>query len=69
MSKVKMRCPVCGKRVFDISKLPREPIIVATKCPQCKNFVDVPCTQEWAMALNATAMTAKGNTNNITSIN
>ena len=58
-NKVKMRCPTCGKRVFDLSQLPRDPIIVATKCPQCKSFVDVPCTSDWTITAKATPTQGK----------
>lgn len=41
----KMECPKCHKRVFDISKIPKEDgIEVKLKCPQCHEFVLVPCT-------------------------
>ena len=42
MSK-KMKCLKCGRRAFDISELPKEKIFVELKCPQCKEFVKIPC--------------------------
>jgi endogenous inhibitor of DNA gyrase (YacG/DUF329 family) len=39
----KMKCPICSKRVFDISKIPKEQIIIELKCPQCGKLVKVPC--------------------------
>lgn len=42
----KMKCPNCGRRAFDISKLPKEQVEVNLKCPQCGKFVLVPCTPE-----------------------
>jgi uncharacterized C2H2 Zn-finger protein len=42
----KMKCPKCGRRAFDISKLPKEQVEVMLKCPQCKKLVTVPCTEE-----------------------
>ncbi|MDR1439325.1 MAG: hypothetical protein LBJ10_04805 [Clostridiales bacterium] len=35
-------CPVCDKRAFDISELPRAPISVRLKCPHCHKIVQVP---------------------------
>jgi endogenous inhibitor of DNA gyrase (YacG/DUF329 family) len=35
-------CPVCEKRVFDISELPARPIRVRLKCPHCRKLVQVP---------------------------
>jgi len=37
-----MKCPQCAKRVFDVSKVPREPIIIELKCAQCGRVVRVP---------------------------
>lgn len=45
----KMKCPNCGRRAFDISKLPKEEVEVTLKCPQCGKFVSVPCTEESEM--------------------
>lgn len=45
MSK-KMKCPACSKRVCDISKIPKEQIIIELKCPQCGMLVKVPCGSE-----------------------
>lgn len=44
-----MRCPVCTKRAFDISDLPKQPIHVEIKCPHCHNIVRIPCTAEAAI--------------------
>lgn len=40
---ISMKCPVCGKRAFDTSKLFEEPhnIEISLKCPNCKNIVCV----------------------------
>lgn len=46
MQKKKMKCPKCGRRAFDISKLPKEEIEVTLKCPQCGNFASVPCNEK-----------------------
>jgi endogenous inhibitor of DNA gyrase (YacG/DUF329 family) len=35
-------CPVCEKRVFDISDIPATPIRVRLKCPHCHKIVQVP---------------------------
>ena len=43
----KMKCPCCGKRAFDISNLPNEEIAVTIKCPQCKQFVTIPCAKDY----------------------
>ena len=42
----KMKCSNCGRRAFDISKLPKEDVEVTLKCPQCGKFVSVPCNEE-----------------------
>jgi hypothetical protein len=36
-------CPVCQKRVFDISALPDKQLTVRLKCPHCRKIVQVPC--------------------------
>lgn len=41
----KMKCSCCGKRAFDISKLPKEKIIVELKCPHCRKLVKVECDE------------------------
>jgi len=41
----KMKCPNCGRRVFDISYLPAEQVTVKLKCPQCSKFVSVNCDE------------------------
>lgn len=46
VSMKKMKCSNCGRRAFDISKLPTEKLEVKLKCPQCGKFVLVPCTSE-----------------------
>ena len=35
-------CPLCERRVFDVSDIPGVPVHVRLKCPHCKNFVEVP---------------------------
>jgi endogenous inhibitor of DNA gyrase (YacG/DUF329 family) len=45
----KMKCPKCGRRAFDISKLPNERVEIKLKCPQCGKFVSVLCTRESIM--------------------
>ena len=47
--KLKMKCPRCGKRAFDISPLPRERVEVELKCPNCHKFVLVPCIKDSCM--------------------
>jgi hypothetical protein len=49
MNKKKMKCPLCGRRAFDISKIPKEKLEVELKCPHCKNVVIVPCTEDATM--------------------
>lgn len=41
----KMKCPNCGKRAFDISKLPKERITIELKCPHCNKIVRVYCSE------------------------
>jgi len=40
---VQMECPKCGGRAFDISKIPKEQIVIELKCPRCQNVVTVTC--------------------------
>ena len=42
----KMKCPNCGRRAFDISKLPKEKVAVSVKCPQCGRFVTITCNEK-----------------------
>jgi|LSQX01.2.fsa_nt_gb hypothetical protein len=41
----KMKCPNCGRRVFDISHISNEELEISLKCPQCKKLVAVPCNE------------------------
>ncbi len=47
--KLKMKCPRCNKRAFDISSSPKEKLEVELKCPHCHNFIVVACNAESAM--------------------
>jgi hypothetical protein len=38
----KASCPICGKRVFDLSGLPATPVRVRLKCPHCRKIVRIP---------------------------
>ena len=51
LSSHKMRCPLCGKRVFDISELPGEQVAITLKCPGCHQVVTVRCTREATLRL------------------
>ncbi len=44
--KKKMKCPNCGRRAFDISRIPKEEVEVTLKCPQCGKFVSIPCNEK-----------------------
>lgn len=46
MLKYKMICPKCGKRVFDISDKPSNPLTIELKCPNCRNIVQVSCKEK-----------------------
>ena len=46
MERMKMKCPNCGRRAFDISRLPKEEVEVTLKCPHCRKFVTVPCNEK-----------------------
>ena len=35
-------CPLCRRRVFDISDIPDDPVRVRLKCPHCRNIVKIP---------------------------
>jgi len=37
-------CPVCDKRIFDVTKLTEEPVNIRLKCPHCKKIVSIPIT-------------------------
>ena len=57
LSSHKMRCPLCGKRVFDISELPGERVAITLKCPSCHQVVAVRCTREAMLRLKVRPMT------------
>ena len=57
LSSHKMRCPLCGKRVFDISELPGERVAITLKCPSCHQVVTVRCTGEATLRLQMRPMT------------
>jgi transcription elongation factor Elf1 len=44
----KMRCPMCGKRAFDISEMPADTVIIELKCPNCRNIVEIQCGKNTA---------------------
>ena len=44
--KKKMKCSNCGRRAFDISRIPKEEVEVTLKCPQCGKFVSIPCNEK-----------------------
>lgn len=48
---IKMCCQKCNKRIFDISKFPKEDIEINLKCSNCKNIVSVKCTKENVLKL------------------
>ncbi len=56
----KMRCPNCGRRAFDISKIPQEEVEITLKCPQCNRFVTIPCNTAWV--IKPTADTQRAST-------
>jgi len=35
-------CPVCEKRVFDVSELPEQMVKLRYKCPHCRSVVVIP---------------------------
>ena len=37
-----MPCPMCEKRVFDVSDPPDTPTRIRLKCPHCKKIVRIP---------------------------
>jgi endogenous inhibitor of DNA gyrase (YacG/DUF329 family) len=39
-------CPVCDKRVFDVSDIPGSHVRVRIKCPHCRRIVKIPLTSE-----------------------
>ncbi|MEG0793786.1 MAG: hypothetical protein RR399_08220 [Lachnospiraceae bacterium] len=48
----KMKCPCCGKRAFDISRLPKEQIEIELKCPNCHKFVKIPCVADSCLSIS-----------------
>jgi len=42
-NKQSKKCPFCGRRVFDVTKLKKEEIQIEMKCPKCKNLIKIPC--------------------------
>ena len=56
LSSHKMRCPLCGKRVFDITELPGEQVAITLKCPSCHQVVTVRCTGEATLRLQMRPM-------------
>jgi peptide subunit release factor 1 (eRF1) len=48
-----MKCPKCGKRAFDISKLPEEKIEIEMKCPNCHQFITVSCVEEMILKIKS----------------
>lgn len=48
----KMKCPCCGKRAFDISRLPKEQIEIELKCPNCHKFVKIPCVADSCISIS-----------------
>lgn len=39
-----LKCPICKKRIFDVSKIPNEEIIIETKCSNCKQITKLAIT-------------------------
>lgn len=41
---IPMKCPNCGKRVFDASGIHpvEQPVEISLKCPHCRRIVEVP---------------------------
>jgi len=35
-------CPICRRRVFDVTNIPDIPVSVRIKCPHCRNIVGIP---------------------------
>lgn len=46
-----LKCPVCGKRACDVSKIPKEKLYIELKCPNCNQIVKILC-DESAIKLN-----------------
>ncbi len=48
---ISMKCPLCGKRAFDTSRLhnTKEPVEISLKCPHCRNIVSVPITERMCL--------------------
>ena len=60
MEKKKMKCTNCGRRAFDISKIPKEEVEVTLKCPQCGKFVSVPCNEKSELLVAETRAVYEG---------
>lgn len=44
--KKKIKCSNCGRRAFDISRIPKEEVEITLKCPQCRKFVSIQCNEK-----------------------
>lgn len=40
---MRMFCPICGGRVFDISGVPEKALSIEMKCPKCRKIVKIEC--------------------------
>jgi len=38
----KIACPVCDKRVFDLTDFPTDNVSLRMKCPHCRKIIHVP---------------------------
>lgn len=41
MEKVSIRCPACGRRLFDINMERESAGAICIRCPRCKSFTQV----------------------------
>ncbi|HCG62345.1 MAG TPA: hypothetical protein DIW48_00675 [Sphaerochaeta sp.] len=50
---IPIRCPKCGKRAFDTTGFHQvnQPIVIRLKCPQCRQFVDVPIARDMCLPM------------------
>jgi len=38
----KIACPICDKRVFDLTDFPTDNVSLRMKCPHCRKIIHVP---------------------------
>ena len=45
-------CPMCERRIFDVSDIPDDPVRVRLKCPHCRKIVKIPISTTSQSVIN-----------------